>query len=90
MSTIMPSRFISDDVFAEIGEAVVFGRGGGGIGPLVVDHVREGHVTDAESGEGAQDGEIVAHHVATFDAHESGNFALFLGFANVVGSGGEN
>ena len=52
-------------------------------------HVGEGHVANAESGEGTQDGEIVAHHVSTFDAHERGDFVLFFGFANVIGGGGE-
>ena len=43
----------ADDILAEIGEAVVCGLVGGGIGPIVIFHVREGHVANAESGEGS-------------------------------------
>jgi len=80
----------ADDILAEGGEAVVFGLGGGGIGPLVVLHVGEGHVTDAESGEGAEDGEIVAHHVATFDTDEGGDFVLGAGGTDFGGGSGED
>ena len=34
--------------------------------------------------------EIVAHHVAAFDAHERGDLVLLLGVANIVGGGGED
>ncbi len=79
-----------DDLFAEISEAVVRRRVGGGIGPLGVAHVREGHVANAESSVGAKHGEVVVDHVATFDAHKRGDFALLLGGADFVGGGGED
>src|SRR5712664_2102403 len=63
----------ADYVFAEVGEAVVGGLVGGGVGPLVVVHVGESHVAATESGEGAENGEVVAHHVSAFDAHEDGD-----------------
>src|SRR5208337_4055951 len=80
----------ADYFLAEVGKAVVGGLVGGGVGPLVVVHVGEGHVADAESGEGAEDGEIVAHHVAAFDADEAGDFVLLFGFADVGDGGGED
>ena len=45
----LPIHF-PDYFFPEIGEAVVGGLVGGGIGPFVVYVVGEGHVTDAEGG----------------------------------------
>ena len=80
----------ADDVLAEIGEAVVLGLVGGGIGPIGVAHVRERHVTNTESGEGAEDSEIVGDHVAAFDTDEGGDFVLGVGCADFVGSGGED
>ena len=79
----------ADDVFAEVGEAIVGGLVGGGVGPLVIFEMSEGHVTDAESGVDADHADVVADHVAAFDAHEDGDFFLGVGAANVVGGGGE-
>ena len=43
----------ANDVLAEIGEAVVRGLVGGGVGPLVVVEMREGHVARAQVAEHA-------------------------------------
>ena len=79
----------ADDVFAEVGEAIVRGLVGGGVGPLVIFEMREGHVANAESGVDADHADVVADHVAAFDAHEDGDFFLGVGAANVVGGSGE-
>ncbi len=50
----------------------------------------EGHVADAEAGEFAQVGEVVADHVAAFDAYECGDFSFFVGLADFCGGGGED
>ena len=49
---------------------------GGGIRPIGVDHVSEGHVADAEACRTCRDWtrEIVVNHVAAFDAHERRRF----------------
>ena len=85
----LPVHF-ADDFFAEIGEAVVRGLVGGGIGPLGVVEVRERHVADAEVGEDVHDVDVVADHVAAFDAHERGDFVLGVGAAYVFGGAGED
>jgi len=80
----------ADDILAEIGEAVVLGLVRGGIGPIGVAGVGEGHVANTEGGEGTKDGEIIAHHVAAFNADEGGDFVLGVGGADLVGGGGED
>ncbi len=79
----------ADDVFAEVGEAVVRGLVGGRVGPLVIFEMRESHVAHAERGVDTDEANVVANHVAAFDAHEDGDFFLGVGAANVVGGGGE-
>src|SRR5207247_3695035 len=51
--------------------------------------VREHHVTDTESGIGAQNSEVAIDHVAAFDAHECGDLAPFVCFADFGGGGGK-
>ena len=80
----------ADYIFAERRKPVVFRRGRGRISPLVIFHMREGHVAHPEGGEGAQNREVVAHHVAALNAHERGNLVLLFSLANIVGGGGEN
>ena len=91
MSTIIaePIHF-ADYIFAERRKPVVFRCGRGRISPLVIFHMREGHVAHPEGGESTQDGQIVAHHVPALNAHERGNLVLFLGLTNIVGGGGED
>jgi hypothetical protein len=84
------SIHFEDDLLAEIGETVVRGYVGGRVGPLGIFHVGEGHVADAKSGVGAEDGEVVIDHVAALYAHERGDLVLLLGGADFVGSGGED
>src|SRR5207245_2299603 len=81
---------LADDFLAEIGEAVVNGLVGGGIGPLVVIEVRERDVADAEIAEHAQDTDVVADHVTALDADQDGDLTLGVRAANVVGGAAEN
>src|SRR5205823_13030800 len=67
-----------DNVFAEIGESIMRGRGGGGVRAFVVATVRQGHVTDAEARKLAQRGEVGVDHVTALDAHQRGNLALLV------------
>src|SRR5205823_9109650 len=77
------------DVFAKIREAVVNALVGGGIRPLVVAAVRQGHVAHAEAGKFAQRVEVGVDHVPAFDAHQSGDLALFVSGADFGGGGGQ-
>src|SRR5262245_26185711 len=62
---------------------------GGGVSPFVIVEMRKRHVADAEVAEDTHDSNVVADHVAAFDAHERGNFALFAGTADFSGSAAE-
>src|SRR6266702_1998395 len=79
----------ADDLLAEIGETVVYGLVCRRVGPFVIAAVRERHVADTESGIGAQNSEVAIDHVAAFDAHERGDLALFVCFADFGGGGGK-
>src|SRR5262249_42455676 len=80
----------ANDVFAEIGEAVVFGGMAGGIGPGGGGGVGEGDVADAEGVVGAEHGEVGIDGVAAFEAHEHGDAAAFAGIDEVGGGGGHD
>jgi hypothetical protein len=52
--------------------------------------MREGHVSDTEIAKDTHDANVVANHVAAFDTDQRGNFSIFVGAANFIGSGAEN
>ena len=70
-------------LFAKLGKPVVHGFIGGRIGPLDIATVRQRHVTHAQRGEPAEDGEVGMNHMAAFDAHQSGNLTLAMRFENL-------
>ena len=80
-----------DDVFAEVGEAIlgVLDVGivdvAGGVGPVVGVGPGEGHVADAEAVVVAQEAERIFDGVAAFDAHERGELVFAMGALDVFG-----
>ena len=80
---------LANNFFAIVGETVVSGLVGGGIGPFVVVEVGEGHVANAEIAVDTDHADVVAQHVAAFDAHQDSNLSLFMRASNVIGSAGE-
>ena len=76
----------ADDFFAEIRQAIVRRLVGGGIRPLVVVEMRQGHVAHAQIGEDPHDADIVADHVAALHTHQCGNLTVFVRTANVFRS----
>jgi hypothetical protein len=79
-----------DHLLAKIGEAVVSGSIGGRISPIGVAHVGEGHVANAECRVGAEDGEVIVQHMATFDTYQHCDFVLFLGSPDLSNGDGED
>ena len=80
----------ADDSLAKIGEPVVRRLVGGGIRPLVVVEVGEGHVAHAEIAKHAQHTNVVADHMAALDANERGDFPLGVRVADFVSSAAED
>ena len=58
---------------------------GGGIRPLVIVEMREGHVAYAEIGKDAHHADVIADHVAALDAHQGSDLALRVGAAHIFG-----
>ncbi len=85
----MPRRFISSHhLFAEISKAVVMLNLGivdvaGGVRPLVGIRPGKRHVAHAETVVIAQQVHVVLNGVAAFDAHQSGEFVLFVGALDI-------
>ncbi len=78
------------DILAEIAQAIVHGLVSGGIGPLVIAAVRQGHVADTERRETAQHAKVAVNHGAAFNTHERGDLAFFVRFANFPRGGGQH
>src|SRR5581483_9234169 len=74
---------LAHNVFAVICQTVVDRLVGGGIRPLVVIEVRESHVADTQVAVDADHADVIAEHVAAFDAHQDCNLALVVNAAHI-------